>query len=335
MHNVILSTSEMANLWTTYQNDTLATAVLPYFINNVEDEQIKDVLQYAITLSQQHLDFLKNLFTEEKFPLPVSFTENDYNHSAPRLYSDSFYLYYLKNMAFIGGNGYSLALGNSAREDIRNFFTNCVSESSNLYNRSVNVLLEKGLFIRPPQINLPREVDFVSKQGFLSGWFGERRPLTSIEIMNLFFNIERNDLGRALLTGFKQVVRSNEVKEFLTKGVQVASKHIEIFGSLLSEAGLPTPMVWNTLPTDSTTAPFSDKLIMFHSAALTAASTSHYGTSLGSSPRRDLGLHYTRLISEVLKYGEDGANIMINNGWLEQPPSALDREKLANGNINP
>ncbi|NEY73158.1 DUF3231 family protein [Bacillus mesophilus] len=325
----------MANLWTTYQNDTLATAVLPYFINNVEDEQIKDVLQYAITLSQQHLDFLKNLFTEEKFPLPVSFTENDYNHSAPRLYSDSFYLYYLKNMAFIGGNGYSLALGNSAREDIRNFFTNCVSESSNLYNRSVNVLLEKGLFIRPPQINLPREVDFVSKQGFLSGWFGERRPLTSIEIMNLFFNIERNDLGRALLTGFKQVVRSNEVKEFLTKGVQVASKHIEIFGSLLSEAGLPTPMVWNTLPTDSTTAPFSDKLIMFHSAALTAASTSHYGTSLGSSPRRDLGLHYTRLISEVLKYGEDGANIMINNGWLEQPPSALDREKLANGNINP
>ncbi|WP_456276937.1 DUF3231 family protein [Bacillus sp. AK128] len=331
MRNVMLTTSEMANLWTTYHNDTLATAVIPYFINNVDDAQIKEVLQYALSLSEQHLIFLTNLFTEEKFPIPVSFSENDYNHTAPKLFSDAFYLYYLKNMAFIGGNGYSLALGNSARQDIRTFFTNCISESSTLYNKSVEVLLEKGLFIRPPQINIPKEVDFVSKQGFLSGWFGERRPLTSIEIMNLFFNIERNDLGRALLTGFKQVVKSDEVREFLSNGIQIASKHIEVFGSVLSESKLPTPMVWNTLPTDSTTAPFSDKLIMFHSAALTAASTSHYGTSLGSSPRRDLGSHYTRLIAEILKFAEDGANIMINNGWLEQPPTALDRDKLAKG----
>jgi hypothetical protein len=330
MHKTLLSTSEMANLWTTYHNDTLASCVIPYFIKNSDDSQIKEALQYALSISKGHLAYLKNLFSEEKFPIPVSFTEKDYDWSAPRLYSDAFYLYYLKNMAFIGGNGYSFALGNSAREDIRNFFTQCTSESSNLYNKSSNILLEKGLFIRPPQINIPTEVDFVTKQSFLTGWFGDRRPLTSIEIMNLFFNIERNDLGRALLTGFQQVTKNNEVKEFLSKGVQIASKHIEVFGSVLSESMLPTPMVWNTLPTDSTIAPFSDKLIMSHSAALTAASTSHYGTSIGSSPRRDIGAHYTRLIAEILKYGEDGANIMINNGWLEQPPSATDREKLAN-----
>jgi hypothetical protein len=325
----MLSTSEIANLWTTYQNDTLATGMLPFFINNVEDTKIKEVLKFALSISQGHLTYLKNLFAEEKFATPLSFTENDFNTSAPRLYSDAFYLYYLKNMAFIGGNGYSLALGNSAREDIRMFFTKCIQESSDLYNRSSKILLEKGLFIRPPQINMPKEVDFVTKQTFLSGWFGDRRPLTSIEIMNLFFNIERNDLGRALLTGFKQVAKSTEVKGFLTKGIQISSKHIEVFGSVLSESALPTPMVWNTLPTASTVSPFSDKLIMFHSAALTAASTSHYGTSLGTSPRRDLGSHYVRLMAEVLKFGEDGANIMINNGWLEQPPTALDREKLA------
>lgn len=56
----------------------------------------------------------------------------------------------------------------------------------------------------------------------------------------------------------------------------------------------------------------------------------HYGRSLGSSPRRDLGTHYTRLISEVILYVEDGTNIMIENGWLEQIPQATDRNQLAN-----
>jgi hypothetical protein len=27
-------------------------------------------------------------------------------------------------------------------------------------------------------------------------------------------------------------------------------------------------------------------------------------------------------------YVEDGGNILIENGWMEQPPTAIDREKL-------
>ncbi|WP_462413724.1 hypothetical protein [Neobacillus sp. Marseille-QA0830] len=29
-------------------------------------------------------------------------------------------------------------------------------------------------------------------------------------------------------------------------------------------------------------------------------------------------------------YAEDGANIMIKHGWLEEPPQADDREELMN-----
>ncbi|RXI96615.1 DUF3231 family protein [Anaerobacillus alkaliphilus] len=46
-------------------------------------------------------------------------------------------------------------------------------------------------------------------------------------------------------------------------------------------------MTWDTLPTSSTHSTFSDKLMMFHITALTGASVSHYGTSMGSSPRRE------------------------------------------------
>ncbi|MGM0847249.1 MAG: DUF3231 family protein [Bacillota bacterium] len=334
MRDVKLSTSEIAHLWITYINDSMANCVLQYFLKNVDNSEVKGLLQFALKTSQNHLFFLTDLFEKNKFPKPVGFHKQDVNMDAPRLFTDEFYLYYLKNMAFIVGNGFSLALGNSARKDVRNFFIEAIQSSSQLYDKSVDILLEKGLFIRPAQINIPTKVDFVTKNSFLTGWFGERRPLTSVEIMNLSFNIERNDLGRSLLTGLQQVAQDKEVKDFLSKGIQIASKHVEIFGSVLSESALPSPMVWNTLPTESTEFTFSDKLIMFHSAAMTAASTSHYGTSLGSSPRRDIGLHYTRLTMEVIKFGEDGANIMIKNGWLEQPPTAANREELKNKNLN-
>ncbi|MBM7692476.1 hypothetical protein JOC77_001906 [Peribacillus deserti] len=45
-----------------------------------------------------------------------------------------------------------------------------------------------------------------------------------------------------------------------------------------------------------------------------------YGLAIGSSMRRDFGALYNRLIAEIQLYGEDGAQIMIHNGWLESPP---------------
>lgn len=57
----------------------------------------------------------------------------------------------------------------------------------------------------------------------------------------------------------------------------------------------------------------------------------YYGTAIAESPRVDLGAMYNRLTLETQKYAEDGSNIMIKNGWLEQPPMAPDRKELAKG----
>lgn len=51
--------------------------------------------------------------------------------------------------------------------------------------------------------------------------------------------------------------------------------------------------------------------------------------SIAASQRSDLGVMYSRLMTEVLKYGEDGVNILIDEGWLEQPPLAPDRDALS------
>ncbi|WP_083838343.1 DUF3231 family protein [Lentibacillus jeotgali] len=41
-------------------------------------------------------------------------------------------------------------------------------------------------------------------------------------------------------------------------------------------------------------------------------------------------LFYGQSFSAKHTYAEDGTNIMIKHGWMEEPPWALDRDELAN-----
>lgn len=64
---------------------------------------------------------------------------------------------------------------------------------------------------------------------------------------------------------------------------------------------------------------------------MTAAGIGNYGMAMAASPRRDISIRYATLVPEIALYAEDGANIMIKHGWLEEPPQADDREELING----
>jgi len=157
---------------------------------------------------------------------------------------------------------------------------------------------------------------------------GEKRPLTAAEVANLFSNLQRNALGVATLTGFSQVAENKDVKQFFLKGLEIGNKHIKLFRSKLEESKLPAPMGWDSEITNSTAHTFSDKLMMFLTSGLITLSVGYYGTAISQSPRGDLSTMYNRLSLEVQLYAEDGANIMIKNGWLEQPPMASDRDEL-------
>lgn len=56
-----------------------------------------------------------------------------------------------------------------------------------------------------------------------------------------------------------------------------------------------------------------------------------YGSAFSVNARRDLGAKYLLLTNELARYSEDGANLMISKGWLEQPPLATDRNELSDG----
>lgn len=54
-----------------------------------------------------------------------------------------------------------------------------------------------------------------------------------------------------------------------------------------------------------------------------------YANALSLNGRRDIGGMYAKFLTDIARYVEDGANILINEGWMEQPPQAADRDKLS------
>lgn len=327
--HIKLTSSELAVLFGTYLNDTLANCVLSYFIEHVEDSDIKSCVENGLDLAKNHIDFIKKVFTDEGIPITAGFSEQDVNVKAPRLFSDELILHYIENLGAMGLHVYNMSLRSSARQDIREFFTSCIQSDAELFNKSTNIALEKGVYVRAPYIPYPKQVEFVQKQHFLAGWFGEQRALTSIEISFLYMNLYRNSLGSVIMTGFSQIAQSKEVRQYMVRGAEIAQHHCEVFGKFLGESNLPTPISPAFLATTSKEPVFSDKLLMFHTSALNNAGFGFYGASIGGSPRRDLAAAYSRLTVEIGEYAEDGANLMIENGWMEKPPSAPDRKELA------
>lgn len=134
------------------------------------------------------------------------------------------------------------------------------------------------------------------------------------------------------MTGLRQVARSKEVRKYIEQGLDFSGRIIDECSTVMRAGGVPSPMHWDAYGTvtDSTTPPFSDKLIMFHASMMSAAGIQNYAISLASSPRKDLALMYGRQIVETTNYANDGLKIMIDNGWLEEPPRYVDRRELVN-----
>ena len=329
-HHIPLTAGEIAALWTGYMSDEMSHCVLRHFAATVEDAQIRSVVEYALSLTEEHLAFKRELFDRERFPTPRGFGDGDVNLEAPRLFSDKFILFYLRQMGITGLSAYGVACGCSPRADVRAFYSHNVHTTLELLNRSTDLLLEKGIFVRAPQFPFPETPEFVENAGWLSGWFGDRRPLNAVEVTHLWLNTLTNALGRSLMLGFAQVASSADIRKYFIRGMEISRKHIDVFSSRLEQDQLPPPMTYDVEVTTSKEPPFSEKLMLFHTISLCGVGLANYGAAIGSSPRRDLAMDYARLASEVGTYADDGAELMIARGWMEKIPGVPEREALVN-----
>lgn len=328
-HHIELTSSEIGALWSSYMSESASKPVLLYFSQIVEDSEIKGIVDVALAKCQEHITTLTEYFNKEKYPIPIGFSEKDVMLSAPRLFSDPFILYFIRNFgkAAIAANGMALTM--SARKDLRELYTHYLSEAAQIEEMSKALELSKGLFIRTPNLAKPNKATMVEHQGFLRGWFGERRTLTATEIAHISMNYTNNALGKTLLMGFSQTVNTEELKHHFLRGIDIASSIMETLRRLLEECSLPSPRTWDTEVSDSIVAPFSNKLMLFHINSLNAIGLGNIGGSLALSMRRDLSAKYVKMMKDIGTYAEDSANIMIKNNWFERPPQAVNRENLA------
>lgn len=325
-----LTAPEIASLWETYQQETMSICTLEFFLMHVEDEQIKQLLEDSLENAKERKLSVIDFFERDGFPVPQGFTNNDVHLNAPRLFKDRLYLQFIIFMTKMGLTSYSFSFMNAVRSDLLSYYSSVIEEINDMSIRANEVAKEKGIFIYPPHIPKPKEVEFVKKESFITGWLGERRPLNALEISNLVFNALRNSIGQAVITGFSQVAKSKEVRRYFERGRDISTKHLEVFSSILHEDYLSDgSLIMTTDVTDSTEAPYTDKMMMFLISMLISSGIGQYGASMAMSPRRDLGAHYTRLTAEIATYADDGLEIMIKNNWLEQPPLAADRKNLA------
>lgn len=328
-HDVRLTAPEIGNLWMQYISDSMSICVLSHSLENIQDKEIYSILDHAMRLSRSHIKQIEEVFKKERFPIPHGFTKDDVDLSAPPLFSDTFMLYYMYTMALHGMNSYSLAIGNTVRDDQRKYYISCQKETMELYDKIVDVMLLKGVFSRAPLINAPEKVDFVKSQNLLTGWLGNRRPLNAVEISGVYYNTVKTLTKVVLEIGFSQVVQSKEIREYFQRGSELCNKHFEVFSSILAEDHLSSPEKLEDEVSNSTVPPFSTKLMLFHIVSLVGTALAYYGAAISVFQRRDVITHYTRLMAEIGLYAEDGINLMIKNGWLEEIPFADDREALA------
>lgn len=326
--NENLTSAEMGKLWATYMGNSMATCLIKYYLQHVEDKDIKKLLENALHLSEEILKMINKIFKKDRFPIPKGFSEDDVNLGAPRLFQDQFYVHYLKYVSKAGMSIYSIAIPLVYREDVREFFRYCIDSTMDLMEQIKEILMNKGLIIKPPLIPVPEKVEFVHKD-FLNGYFGYVRPLHAMEITHLYDNIENNVTSKALIMAFAQVAKDEKIRKLFERGKDITATNIENQMQKLYDENLPAPSLLDDLVTTSTFAPFSDKLMLFHKMDMFSIKIRSFGNSSAVDGRHDLGILYMKALVKNAAFVQSAAKIMIEKGWFEQPPKAAEREKLA------
>lgn len=105
-------------------------------------------MEFALELSETHLEKTKQFISLENLPIPIGFTDEDVTVDAPSLFTDTFKIVYLHIITIRGLTRYAGATSVCIREDVRKYFIECTSQISgmhlNMQKTMVKMVLELG-----------------------------------------------------------------------------------------------------------------------------------------------------------------------------------------------
>jgi hypothetical protein len=330
--SIPLTSAEIGYLWLTYLLNSKSKNILMYAVETADDPNIKEIMQNALEFSGKNLKEVKAIFETVNHPLPYGFSEFDVKLKSGKLYSDKLMLQTLKLFISVGISQYGYAIAMVARSDVKNFFNESMQDSLKLLNKIDNTALSKGIFVRPPNIPIPKKIEIAEDKSIMGRFIGHRRPMTALEVASVFNASLSNYIVKANILGLAQTMKDDRIRDFYDKVTMVLKEHTEDLNIKLHNENLSTPVSFYSEILNSTEAPFSDRLSFYFAYSMLGDLLGSYAASTLNVMRKDLTFELTRLNAEVFMLAKDATNIMIDKGWYEEMPKNVDREDIIDSN---
>ncbi|WP_088034643.1 DUF3231 family protein [Evansella clarkii] len=329
-----ITSSELGTLWLTYQEKTMILRMLEYFIEKADDDKARNIMTGLYNELDEYVSKIVEIYEQEGAVIPFGYTAEDVNKDAPKLYDNGFDIMLVRLLKEISMGLHALNITMTFREDLNMLFEGLTALTQKYYRISSQYLLEKGLLVRTPYVSMPKSVEFVKDNSYLGGVilnpFNEKRPLNTVEIAHVHKGIESNLIGLQLILGFGQSANDGEVKNYFKEGAEISKSIIKELSEIMIQTNLPVPQAPGGNATRSTTAPFSDKLMMYCISLFCSFSMGSSSLGTAFSLRNDLPAKMGIFMKDIFEYAHDGADIMIKNGWMEEPPQMEDHKQKMN-----
>lgn len=317
-----ISSAEIGALWMTYHKKTMILRMLEYFIEKADDIKARNLMSSLWEELHPKVIEIETIFENEGAVVPEGFTKKDVNLEAPKLWENDFDILFSRILKEISTGMYALHITIAYREDIVEFYKQLTNITESYYNLFTQYLLEKAALPRPPFVNMPKTIDYITDKSYMKGTniFGNKRLLNTVEFGVIYRQIESNSIGVQLMKGFSQCSKDEQVRKYFDKGMQLSNEFLKASSDILLQNNIKPTSSPGATVTNSTTAPFSDKLMMFCNYLLGGFSLGGQGFSAAFIWRNDLKAQIVVEGKDIFEYIQEGVELMMKKGWLEEPP---------------
>lgn len=322
-----LTATEVSNIWSSFLMSSMQQRLFEYFLVSTEDSHIKHIVEKMLIQSEKNLDELNDIFNKENLSVPLGFTDEDVSVDVTKVFSDIFILNFCFDLTHLAMSTYPIALSDCPRSDIRNHFQGNITFSVNIQNEIVDLMLSKGVYLKPPQVAIDSEVEYAKNFMYLNGFIGSSRPLNAAEIANLSRIIYRGQFSKMTFVTFSKLAQKKDLKQHFGKGRDGIEKVLHSLQEVLEEENIPISASGDYQISNIEISPFSDKLMLFFAnTCLGIFCFTMVNQAMTSSLRTDIVAKLDKISDDMKKFYGMGLLLAIKEKWFEQPPQAVDRK---------
>ncbi|MCM3690380.1 DUF3231 family protein [Neobacillus niacini] len=322
-----LTATEVSNIWSSFLMNSMQQRLLEYFSASIDDSKIKEVIEKMLTQSQDNINELNEIFAKENLNAPHGFTEEDIRVNAPKVFSNTFIVQFAFDLTHLMMSTYPIALTDCTRNDVRDHFQENIAFSVKIQNEIKDLMLSKGIYLKPPQVAIDSEVEFADSFMYFNGFFGGSRPLNVAEIANVSRIIYRAQFSKMVFVTFSKLAHTKELKQHFGKGRDGIQKVLDLLQEVLEKENIPIAASGDYQISNVEISPFSDKLMLFFvNTCLGIFCFTMINQAMASSLRTDIVTKLGKISDDMKKFYGMGLLLAIKEKWFEQPPQSIDRK---------